>query len=59
MKRSSQRVPVFVLLYEGDVVGVFDNEDEARLVVYESRREKQSSPWRLEETIYHKVKNES
>ncbi len=49
---TSQKKTVFVLLYEGDVVGVFENVHEAELTAYQAKSPKEN-PWRIDETTYY------
>lgn len=51
MKLSNDKKRVFVLRYEGDVIGVFDNEHEAELVAFQDKVP--LDLWLIEETTYY------
>lgn len=54
MKLSNEKKKVFVLRYEGDVIGVFDNEHEAELVAFQDKVP--LDLWLIEETTYYFIK---
>jgi len=54
MKFSNEKKRVFVLKYEVDVIGVFDNEHEAELVAFQDKIP--PDLWLIEETTYYYTK---
>jgi hypothetical protein len=55
LKNSQDKKKVFVLVYDGDIEGVFDNKHEAELAAYQSKSP-EFEPWRIEETTYYFTK---